>query len=94
MKISIDMTWTSDAACRNSDPELFFPSDAQGVQDRAVKTALNVCETCPVQAVCLDYAMRLEGQASHYGRFGIFGGLTSWERSILAPDVTPQGVVA
>jgi len=62
--------WRHDAACRDADPELFFPDG-----DRAqVKTAKLICRGCPVSATCLSWALA-SGQEA-----GIWGGLTEDER--------------
>ena len=62
--------WRHDAACRDADPELFFPES-----DRAqVKTAKLICRGCPVSATCLSWALA-SGQEA-----GIWGGLTEDER--------------
>ena len=62
--------WRHDAACRDADPELFFPDG-----DRAqVKTAKLICRGCPVSTTCLSWALA-SGQEA-----GIWGGLTEDER--------------
>jgi WhiB family redox-sensing transcriptional regulator len=74
------MDWRNHAACRSQDPELFFPI---GTTDRALaqlKRAKAVCNSCPVQAPCLDWALRSEpiGQES-----GVCAGLSEGERRAL-----------
>jgi WhiB family redox-sensing transcriptional regulator len=68
-----EATWKQDAACRNLDPNMFFPD-----RDDAAGPALAVCATCPVREACLEYALvnRL--------REGIWGGATERERRRLA----------
>ena len=62
-----------DAACRDADPELFFPDgDTRSARAR-VKQAKLICRGCPVSATCLSWALA-SGQA------GIWGGLTEDER--------------
>lgn len=66
--------WRGDAACRDADPELFFPDgDARSVRAQ-VKTAKLMCRGCPVSAACLSWALA-SGQEA-----GIWGGLTEDER--------------
>lgn len=60
----IDGYWRDDAACRHHDPGLWFP----GPLDPGVE-AKQICQTCPVQQQCLDYARRT--QQNH----GIWGGV-------------------
>ena len=58
------MTWRERAACRDEDPELWFPTPGAIEQAQA---AIAVCATCPVAAECLS-----EGQARKAQ--GIWGG--------------------
>jgi len=66
--------WRNDAACRDADPELFFPDREIRSARNQVKTAKLICRDCPVQATCLSWALD-SGQES-----GIWGGLTEHER--------------
>lgn len=61
--------WRARAACRGTDPELFFPE--LGGNATAAKA---VCAGCPVRAPCLAYAV------STPERHGVFGGLDERER--------------
>jgi WhiB family redox-sensing transcriptional regulator len=66
--------WMSRGACRQADPELFFPIAAvRGQAARQVEAAKAVCGPCAVRANCLSYA--LEGMPE-----GIWGGTTPDER--------------
>ena len=66
--------WRARAACRGSDPELFFPTAESGpVRAGQVAAAKAVCARCPVRAACLAEALaRIP--------YGIAGGLTEYER--------------
>lgn len=67
-------SWRSGAACRDVDPELFFPVGESGaVHDRQVGEAKAVCGGCPVRLECLDEALARIPE-------GIAGGLTAAER--------------
>lgn len=68
------LDWLHRAACRDEDPELFFPVTDTGPGARQVAQAKAVCARCPVRAQCLEYA--LDNGLTH----GIFGGLTEQER--------------
>jgi WhiB family transcriptional regulator, redox-sensing transcriptional regulator len=70
------MDWLDHAACRGSDPELFFPaSDLSAGAGRAqVDAAKQVCRRCPVSGTCLSWAFD-NGQEA-----GIWGGTTEEER--------------
>ena len=63
--ISDERPWLVFGACRDADPDLFFPSTREETEQ-----ALAICGSCPVQPECLDYALEA-GE-----RFGIWGGLT------------------
>ena len=65
----MDTNWMNAGNCADRPPELFFPSDGVGVE-----VAKKVCETCPMQARCLDYA--LENRIDH----GVWGGTSERQR--------------
>ena len=67
-------TWMHDAACRDRDPEDWFPSEGGHLLTQANMKAKAVCADCPVRIACLRYA--LDEDISH----GIFGGMTPAER--------------
>ena len=70
--------WRSDAACRGTDPDAFFPvAEAGPAYERQVAAAKAVCAGCPVRAECLDEALARIPD-------GIAGGLTPAERRRLA----------
>lgn len=69
--------WRHDAACRDHDPELFFPVSEVGPGARQAERAKAVCAGCPVRARCLDNA--LDNGLDH----GVFGGTTERERRTL-----------
>ncbi|MCF6425823.1 WhiB family transcriptional regulator [Amycolatopsis tucumanensis] len=71
------MDWRTRAACRDEDPELFFPVSEMGPGARQVARAKAVCASCPVRAECLAYA--LDSGLDN----GIFGGTTEQERRSL-----------
>ncbi len=66
--------WRTAAACRGTDPEVFFPVAEAGLaHERQVAAAKAVCAGCPVRQECLDEALvRIPD--------GIAGGLTADER--------------
>lgn len=69
--------WRRVAACRDVDPEWFFPASEKGPDhDEQVERAKHVCAGCPVRAECLVEALaRIP--------YGIAGGLTEEERRVL-----------
>ncbi|MEU6642520.1 WhiB family transcriptional regulator [Saccharomonospora sp. NPDC046836] len=66
--------WRHRAACRDEDPELFFPVTDLGPGAQQTARAKAVCARCPVREQCLRYA--LDNGLDH----GIFGGMTERER--------------
>ena len=65
MSTDRDRDWTSQAACRNENPELFFPFNAK---DPRIPAALAVCIHCTVRTQCREYADATNS------RYGIWGG--------------------
>ena len=66
--------WRNYAACRDADPELFFPDRDIRSARAQLKTAKLICRGCPVSTTCLSWALA-SGQEA-----GIWGGLTEEER--------------
>src|SRR5262249_44094031 len=54
---SADYGWRSQALCRDTDPDLFFPVGTTGGALLQLEQARAVCRQCPVQADCLDFAL-------------------------------------
>jgi hypothetical protein len=70
--------WRLDAACRDTDPELFFPEPGQVPQAAAAK---QVCAGCGVRGPCLQAA--LHGPQARDDHSGIFAGTTARQRVAL-----------
>jgi WhiB family transcriptional regulator, redox-sensing transcriptional regulator len=66
--------WRLVAACRSTDPDLFFPVSSTGKSAEDVAAAKAVCSHCLVQRECLAFALRT--RQAH----GIWGGQTEEER--------------
>ena len=75
--------WRDRAACRDEDPELFFPVSEVGPGSEQVQRAKAVCARCPVQRECLNYAIET-GLA-----YGVFGGTTPQERRRVGRQPAP-----
>ncbi len=71
------MDWRHRAVCRDEDPELFFPIGNTGPALMQLARAKRVCAGCPVQSLCLEWAL-LAG-IDH----GVWGGLGEEERRSL-----------
>lgn len=75
----MDREWELKAACRDTDPEVFFSS-------RSVGLARQTCEACPVRMTCLESALvREEGVAKEF-RTGIVAGVTGAQRWGIAQE--------
>jgi WhiB family redox-sensing transcriptional regulator len=66
--------WRQRAACREKDPELFFPIGTSGPAIDQANEAKTVCMRCMVRPDCLDWALTTGQDA------GVWGGLTEDER--------------
>lgn len=66
--------WAALAACREMDPELFFPVTSHGPAAIQVARAKAVCARCAVRDECLQFALAT-GQDC-----GIWGGTNEDER--------------
>ncbi|MYW00387.1 WhiB family transcriptional regulator [Streptomyces sp. SID3343] len=71
------MDWRHASACRNEDPELFFPIGSTGPALLQIEEAKSVCRRCPVIERCLGWALE-SGQEA-----GVWGGLSEDERRAL-----------
>lgn len=70
-------SWRESAACRNMEPDLFFPVGSAGHGAVQTRQAKSVCARCPVQRPCLTYAVTT-GQD-----YGVWGGRNEEERRLL-----------
>jgi WhiB family redox-sensing transcriptional regulator len=71
-----DVDWSA-AACRDADPELFFPIGEGELARRAAEAAKAMCARCRVTEQCLEWAVAT-GMSE-----GIWGGHTERERRLL-----------
>jgi WhiB family redox-sensing transcriptional regulator len=68
------MDWRHRAACRDEDPELFFPIGTTGPALLQVDEAKAVCQRCDAVDECLTWALDSDQDA------GVWGGLSEDER--------------
>ena len=66
--------WRNQAACRSTDPELFFPAGSTGSALDQIRAATSICRSCPAQGPCLQFALETNQEA------GIWGGTDEEER--------------
>lgn len=72
--------WRDKAACRDEDPELFFPVGTSGPALIQTKLAKAVCRRCPVKNECL--------KAGLTAGYGIWGGYDEDERRAMREQQT------
>lgn len=71
--IDTDYSWRNQSACKGLDPNLFFAERGSGAA-ATVRAAKAVCNKCPVQQRCLEWAV------NNTIIYGIWGGKTADER--------------
>ena len=59
--------WRDQAACRDIDPELFFPIGNAGPALVQIGQAKQVCGQCPVRVPCLEWALESGQEAGVWG---------------------------
>jgi WhiB family transcriptional regulator, redox-sensing transcriptional regulator len=72
--------WRAQGACRQEDPELFFPLGPAGPGLLQLARAKAVCARCQARAGCLQFAVET-GQD-----YGVWGGMSEEERRVLRRD--------
>jgi len=76
-KLALDRNgedWRDLAACRSSDPDLFFPAGSTGDAVDQIQSAKRICRSCPVQDACLHFALETNQGV------GVWGGMDEDER--------------
>jgi WhiB family redox-sensing transcriptional regulator len=69
--------WIDEAACKGKDPSIWFPVGGTTWEERrAIRDAVEVCQSCVVVDECLDHSLLWE-------REGIWGGKTQREREVI-----------
>jgi WhiB family redox-sensing transcriptional regulator len=66
--------WRQHAACRDVDPEVFFPVGVTGAAVAAIAAAKAICQDCAARAACLEFAVSTNQE------YGIWGGASEEER--------------
>lgn len=74
---SVNATWMTEGACRDKDPDMFFPIGADAGNAEQIQTATSICDRCGVEAECLRYAL------ANRIKEGIWGGRTEQQRQSL-----------
>ncbi len=71
------MDWRHEAACRDEDPELFFPIGNIGPALLQIEEAKRICQSCQVRESCLQWALETCQES------GVWGGMSEDERRLL-----------
>jgi WhiB family transcriptional regulator, redox-sensing transcriptional regulator len=66
--------WRYEAACRDTDPDLFFPIGTTGPAIEQIDAAKAVCGNCQAQESCLEFALATNQES------GVWGGTSEEER--------------
>ncbi|MFI0434084.1 MAG: WhiB family transcriptional regulator [Candidatus Nanopelagicales bacterium] len=80
------MTWHTEAACRDTDPDTFYPQPEAPIgrpttgKPDPYAAARTICAQCPVRDQCLQEAMTEESGHGAHARHGMRGGLSPSER--------------
>lgn len=72
-----DAGWRDESACRDLDPDLFFPVGVTGPAIEQIEAAKSLCTECPVQVDCLEFALATNQE------YGVWGGTTEDERRVI-----------
>jgi WhiB family redox-sensing transcriptional regulator len=73
--VAEEWEWQLHAACRGSDPELFFrrPGERGPALRERETQAQAICSACPVRRTCLEWALAVPEL------YGVWGGRTEEE---------------
>ena len=71
------IVWRVDAACRDTDPALFFPVGTTGPAVDQIASAKQVCRSCLCKDACLDFALSTNQDT------GVWGATSEEERRII-----------
>ena len=69
--------WQDKAACRDTDPALFFPVGTTGPAIEQIASAKKVCLSCLCRDDCLEFALTTNQDT------GIWGGTSEEERRVI-----------
>lgn len=74
----LDLHWQDEALCRGANPDDFFPEEFERGSLEFIERATYatfICRSCPVQAECLNWAIKLGNIQG-----GVAGGTTRGSR--------------
>jgi len=73
-QLSVSDDWRIDAACRDTEPDLFFPIGSTGAAVEQISAAKAVCMQCLARPECLEFALETNQDS------GVWGGASEDER--------------
>jgi len=76
--------WMEQAACRSSDPSVFFPNRGDSTED-----AKKICRECPVRQECLDHAIEKRELQGVWGALSVRERRHEVQRRVRAPGSMP-----
>ncbi|MFE0189658.1 WhiB family transcriptional regulator [Streptomyces sp. NPDC059008] len=82
--LPINPNWRDRGACKDVDPDLFFPVGSTGPALLQVEEAKSVCRRCPVLETCAAWA--LENREAH----GVWGGMSEDDRRRIKRHMTRE----
>jgi WhiB family redox-sensing transcriptional regulator len=68
--------WRTRAACRNADPDIFYPPEDVAASSATYRPARAICRACDVRRQCLQEELKFAEWQQH----GVRGGLTAKQR--------------
>jgi WhiB family transcriptional regulator, redox-sensing transcriptional regulator len=72
-----NLSWRQYRACADLDTNMFFPVGFTGNALEQTNLAKSICQSCPVNNQCLEFALRTLQD------YGIWGGRTEDERRVI-----------
>jgi WhiB family redox-sensing transcriptional regulator len=86
--VDIPVSFPLRGACRDEDPELFFPVGTTGPALLQIEDAKDVCRRCQVVDACLRWALETGQDA------GVWGGTSEDERRAIRKAARSTGSAA
>jgi WhiB family redox-sensing transcriptional regulator len=84
LALGSDYTWRSNAVCRDTDPELFFPVGTTGQALLQLSKAKETCDQCTVKVECLQFAIDTNQDS------GVWGGTSEDERRAIRRQIAAR----
>ena len=84
--------WRDHAACRDTEPDLFFPIGSTGPAIEQIDAAKAVCMACEAQQSCLEFALVTNQESGIWG--GTVGGRASKAAQGVAGPPAPSFLTA